>query len=160
MTSPLLPPQDKAFHSVAAPAPGTAGVQAQWRDEGVPGERPFTADPHGAPPLGAGPQVTEGPAGGAALPPEAGRGQGCHQGLCPIDSQTSGCHRDEKGQVTEDGPSLLLLESSKTSWGSSHLGSKHSSTGFRLRNKPWMEDAEKSSRGAHQRWKESLCKDS
>lgn len=95
--SALLPPQDKELHSVAAPTPGTTGVQAQWCDEGVPGERPFTTDCHGAPPLSAGPQVTEGPAGGAALHPEAGRGQGYHQGLCQIHSETSGCHRDEKG---------------------------------------------------------------
>lgn len=29
MSFSLLPPQDKALHSVAAPTPGTTGVQAQ-----------------------------------------------------------------------------------------------------------------------------------
>lgn len=97
-----LLPQDKALHSVAAPAPGPSRVQAQRRYEGVPGGRPITADPDGAPPLSAGPQATEGPPSGPALHPEAGQGRCDHQGLCQIHSETSDCHRGEKGQVTED----------------------------------------------------------
>ncbi len=116
-----LLPQDKALHSVAAPAPGPSRVQAQWRDEGVPGGRPFTADPDGAPPLSAGPQAAEGPPGGPALRPEAGRGRCDHQGLCQIHSETADCHRGEKGQVTEDGrgrrsSSELLFAPQKISW--------------------------------------------
>ncbi|TNN04043.1 hypothetical protein fugu_001072 [Takifugu bimaculatus] len=53
-------------------------VQAERRHEGVPGERRLTANPHRASPLSVGPQATEGPAGGAALHPEAGQGQSRH----------------------------------------------------------------------------------
>lgn len=104
--------QDKALHTVAAPAPDPTGVQAQRRDEGVPGGRPFTANPHRAPSLSTGPKVTEGPPGGSAVCPEAGRGRGDHQGLYQIHSETSDCHRYGKGQVTGGlkGPSLLLKE--------------------------------------------------
>lgn len=98
----LLHAQDKEFHPVAPPAAGPTRVQAQRCDEGVPEKRPLTTCPHRAPPLSAGPQVTEGPAGGAALHTEAGRGQGGHQGLCQIYRQTSKHHRDEQGQVTEE----------------------------------------------------------
>lgn len=96
------PAQDKALHAVTAPAPGPTRVQAQRCDEGVPAGRPSTPDPDGAPPISAGPQVTEGPPGGPALRTEAGRGRGDHQRLCQIHSETSGGHRGAEGQVTED----------------------------------------------------------
>lgn len=70
-TLPFLP-QDKELHPRAAPAPSPTRVQAQRRDEGISGGRPFAADPDRAPPLSAGPQVTEGPPSGPALHPEAG----------------------------------------------------------------------------------------
>lgn len=74
--------QDKELHAAAPPAAGPAGVQAQRRGKGVPSEGRAAPSPHRAPPGSAGPQVAEGPAGGAALRPQAGGGQGDHQGLC------------------------------------------------------------------------------
>lgn len=95
--------QDKELHAPASPAAGPAGVQAQRRDEGVFGKRPAAPHPHRAPPVSAGPQVAEGPAGGAALRPQAGRGQGGHQGLCQIYRQTTEGHRGQQCQVTGRG---------------------------------------------------------
>lgn len=112
MTFSSLPPQDKALHTGASPALGPTRVQAQRCDEGVPGGRPTASHPDGAPPLSAGPQVTEGPRRGAALRPEAGRSRGDHQGLCQIHRETSGCHREEKGQVTEGDHSSSFSSSS------------------------------------------------
>lgn len=87
--------QNKELHAAAPPAAGPAGVQAQRRDEGVPGKGPAAPRPHRAPPVSAGPQVAEGPASGAALRPQAGRGQGDHQGLCQIYRQTNEHHRGQ-----------------------------------------------------------------
>lgn len=95
--------QDKELHAAAPPPAGPAGVQAQRRDEGVLGKRPAAPHPHRAPPVSAGPQVAEGPAGGAALRPQAGRGQGGHQGLCQNYWQTTERHRGQQGQVTGRG---------------------------------------------------------
>lgn len=96
----MSPTQDKELHAAAPPAAGPARVQAQRRDEGVSAKRPAASRPHRAPPVSAGPQVAEGPAGGAAMRPQAGRGQGGHQGLCQIYRQTTERHRGQQGQVT------------------------------------------------------------
>lgn len=138
----LLSLQDKTLHTVASPAADATWVQAERHNEGVPGERLLTTNPHGAPPLGTGPQVTEGPAGGAALRPEAGKGQSHHQRLRPVHSETSGRHTDVKGQVTDDERDVAPPR---------HPMKKHSSGGFNLRKKPKMEDAVKSWREARHR---------
>jgi len=92
----LFSPQDKELHPDAAPTSGPSGVEAQRRDEGVPGGRPSAAHPDGAPPLSAGPPVTEGPENGPGLRPEAGQGPCDHQGLCQIQAS------DGEGQLTPE----------------------------------------------------------
>lgn len=77
-TCPVIVSQNKELHAVAAAAVVTPWVQAERHHEGVPGERRLTANPHRASSLSIGPQATEGPAGGAALHPEAGQGQSRH----------------------------------------------------------------------------------
>lgn len=132
--------QDKEFHAAAPPAAGSTGVQAQRRDEGVPERRPLAARPHRAPPLSAGPQVTEGPAGGAALRPQAGRGQGGHQGLCQINGQTSEQHRDEQGQVTGEERDAGSSTLKAVRLHGESASSRGNSGGPSPRNKPYMED--------------------
>lgn len=97
----LMVSQNQELHAAAASPAVTSWVQAERRDEGVPGERRLTANPHRASPLSAGSKAAEGPAGGAALHPEAGQGQSCDRRLCPIHRGTSGCHGEGKGQVTQ-----------------------------------------------------------
>lgn len=116
-TCPVIVSQNKELHAVAAAAVVTSCVQVERRYEGVPGERRLTANPHRASPLSTGPQATEGPAGGAALHPEAGQGQSRHRRLCPIHTGTSGCHGNSECQVTEG--ERTITPSQRQQWWSS-----------------------------------------
>lgn len=102
-------PQDKELHAAAPPAAGPAGLQAQRRDEGVPGKGRAAPGPHRATPVSAGPPAAEDPAGGAALRPQAGRGQGDHQGLCQGYRQSGERHRGQQGQLAGRGGSGGVL---------------------------------------------------
>lgn len=92
--------QDQALHAGQTEAPGSVRVPSEWRDEGIPLQRPSHTGPDRGPPAGLGPPAGPGAQGCGNVCEEAGRNTSADHRLCGVIQSNSKPPR-RKRQVTE-----------------------------------------------------------